>query len=166
MELLFWRKHAGRPQCFFLLTTACRYFSDKSHYEFGKMFVTRITLSHAFTFFFLNEQMSNIVSAQNFLALWNLNPGATSSCSAVWITCMQFVRVLENITFCSLFIVWGHFAISIITVTSNNHPFLFSSETWDAALNSLWLSVFCACNDFCISLTVLNASTLQTCLLH
>ncbi len=37
----------GRPQCF-LLTTACRYFSDISHYEFGKMFVTRITLSHAF----------------------------------------------------------------------------------------------------------------------
>ncbi len=97
--------------------------------------------------------MSNIVSAQNFLALWNLNPGATSSCSAVWITCMQFVCVLENITFCSLFIVWGHFAISIITVTSINHPFLFSSETWDAALNSLWLSVFCACNDFCISLS-------------
>ncbi len=38
----------GRPQCLCLLTTACRYFSDISHYEFGKMFVTRITLSHAF----------------------------------------------------------------------------------------------------------------------
>ncbi len=38
----------GRPHCFCLLTTACRYFSDISRYEFGKMFVTRITLSHAF----------------------------------------------------------------------------------------------------------------------
>ncbi len=48
---------------------------------------------------------------------------------------MQFVRVLENITFCSLFTnCLRLFAISIITVTTNNHPFLFSSETWDAAL--------------------------------
>ncbi len=31
--------------------------------------------------------------------------------------------------------------ISIITVTSINHLFLFSSETWDAALSSLSLSV-------------------------
>ncbi len=38
----------GRPQCLCLLTTGCRYLSDISHYEFGKMFVTRITLSHAF----------------------------------------------------------------------------------------------------------------------
>ncbi len=43
------------------------------------------------------------VSAQNFLALWTLNPGAASLCSAVWMTYMQFVRALENITFCSLF---------------------------------------------------------------
>ncbi len=33
------------------------------------------------------------------------------------------------------------FAISIIIVTSNNHLFLFSSETWDAALSSLSLPV-------------------------
>ncbi len=38
----------GRPQSLCLLTTACRYFSDISHYEFGKMSVTRITLSNAF----------------------------------------------------------------------------------------------------------------------
>ncbi len=37
----------GRPQSFCLLTTAYRYFPDTSHYKFGKMFVTRITLSHA-----------------------------------------------------------------------------------------------------------------------
>ncbi len=39
-----------------LLTTACRYFSAISHYErkmFGKMFVTRITLSHAFKKIFI-----------------------------------------------------------------------------------------------------------------
>ncbi len=45
---------------------------------------------------------SNSVSAQNFLALWSLNPGAASSCSADF-KYMQFVRVFENITFCSLF---------------------------------------------------------------
>ncbi len=33
----------------------------------------------------IEQMMSNSVSAQNFLALWTLNPGATSSCSAVWI---------------------------------------------------------------------------------
>ncbi len=47
----------GRPQCLCLLTTACRYFSDISHYEFGKMFVTCITLSHAFKTNYKNEQM-------------------------------------------------------------------------------------------------------------
>ncbi len=55
-----------------------------SHYEFGKMFVTCITLSHAFKNNNNNEQMmSNSVSVQNFLTLWTLNPGAVSSCSAV-----------------------------------------------------------------------------------
>ncbi len=46
--LLFLRFYLGRnPQedlCFFLLTTACRYLND-SHYEFGKIFDARITLS-------------------------------------------------------------------------------------------------------------------------
>ncbi len=64
------QKQAGRPQCSFLLTTACRYFSDISHYKFGKMFDTRITLSHAFKKNYKNEQMmSNSVLAQNFFAL-------------------------------------------------------------------------------------------------
>ncbi len=31
--------------------------ADISHYEFGKMFVTRITLSHAFKTNYKNEQM-------------------------------------------------------------------------------------------------------------
>ncbi len=56
---------------------------------------------------------------------------------------MQSVRVLENITFCSLFInrLRPFHDFNHHTVTSNNHLFLFSSETWDAALNSLSLSV-------------------------
>ncbi len=54
-----------------------RYLND-SHYVFGKMFVAGITLSR------VTEQMtSNRVSAQIFLTLWTLNPGAASSCSAV-----------------------------------------------------------------------------------
>ncbi len=104
MELLFWRKQAARPQCFFLLTTVCRYFSDISHYEFGKMFVTRITLSHAFKKNTKHLKMiSNGILAQNFLALWfglwTLVPRAR----AALFEYMQFVRVFENITFCSLF---------------------------------------------------------------
>ncbi len=51
----------GRPHCFGLLKTACRYFSDISHYEFGKMFITRITLSHALIFF---EKISKCFSAE------------------------------------------------------------------------------------------------------
>ncbi len=42
-----------------VLLFKCRYFSDISHYEFGKMFVTRITLSHAFKNNNKNEQMMN-----------------------------------------------------------------------------------------------------------
>ncbi len=88
----------GRPQCLFLLTTACRYFSDISHNEFGKMFVTRITLSHAFKKIYKNEQMMS-VSVQNFLVLWTLNQRA----HAALFKYMQFMLVLENITFCNLF---------------------------------------------------------------
>ncbi len=61
-------------------------------------------------------------------------------------------RCLKTCHLC-LFYLLIHFRISIITVTSNNHPFLFSSETWDAALNSLSLSVFCDCNNFGVSLS-------------
>ncbi len=43
--------------------------------------------------------MSNSVSAQNFLALWSLAPLAR----AALFEYMQFVRVLEKITFCSIF---------------------------------------------------------------
>ncbi len=50
----------------------------------------------------VTEQMtSNSVLAQIFLALWTLNPGAASSCSAVWIHAVR--ACIRNITFCSLF---------------------------------------------------------------
>ncbi len=74
-----------------------------------------------------------------------------SLCSADWI---EFVRVFENITFCSLFTnrLRPFRDFNHHTVTSINHLFLFSSETWDAALSSLLLSVLRACNDFCVFL--------------
>ncbi len=76
MELLF-RQKAGRSQCLFLLTAD----------EFGKMFIARITLAHAFkkkTNTNVTEQLtSNNVLAHIFLVLWTLNPGTASSCSAV-----------------------------------------------------------------------------------
>ncbi len=63
-------------------------------------------------------------------------------------------ETIENITFCSLFTnrLRTFRDFNHHTVTSINHPILFSSETWDAALSSLSLSVFCACNDFCVFL--------------
>ncbi len=64
----------GRAQCLCLLTTACRYFSDISHYEFGKMFVTRITLSNAFKKNYTNEQMMSKCFSAEFPRA--LNPGA------------------------------------------------------------------------------------------
>ncbi len=156
--LLFLRFYFGRnPQedlCFFLLTTACRYL-NYSHYEFGKMFDARITLSHVFkkNYKHVTEQMtSNNVLAQIFLSLWTLD--LVLRAHAALFGYMQFVRVLENITFCSLFTnrlrPFGDF--NHHTVTSINHLFLFSSETWDAALSSLSLSVLRACNVFCVFL--------------
>ncbi len=105
----------------------------------------------------VTEQMtSNSVLAQVFLAFWTLNPGTASSCSDVWIpACIGKHNILQ-------FIYWGYFAISIIIVTSNNHPFLLS-ETWDAALSSLSLSVIHACNDFSV---FWQFSILADCLLH
>ncbi len=99
MELLFWRKHAGRPQCFFLLTTACRYFSDISHYEFGKMFVTRITLSHTFKKK-KNEQMMSKCFSAEFPRALDFEPWRRELVQR----CLNNLQMfLENITFCNLF---------------------------------------------------------------
>ncbi len=75
-------KKPGRSYCF-LLTA---FINDSD--EFGKMFVASITLAHAFKKTNTNvaEQLtSNSVLAQIFLALWTLNPGPASLCSAFWI---------------------------------------------------------------------------------
>ncbi len=66
-----------------LLFVDSRFINDSD--EFGKMFVARITLAHAFkkTNTNVTEQLtSNSVLVQIFLALSTLNPGAVSSCSA------------------------------------------------------------------------------------
>ncbi len=143
----------GRPQCFFLLTTACRYFSDIFHYEFGKMFVTRFTLSHAFKKIIKMSKWWVTVfqrRSSSCFGLWTL----ASRARAALFEYMQFMRVLENRTFCSLF------TNRLRPFRDFNHhsnqqqpPFLFSSETWDAALSSLSLSVFRTCNEFCVSLS-------------
>ncbi len=65
-----------------LLFVDSRFINDSD--EFGKMFVTRIALAHAFkkTNKNVTEQLtSNNVLEQIFLAFWTLNPDATSSCS-------------------------------------------------------------------------------------
>ncbi len=82
--------------------------------------------------------------------------------------CMQFLRVLENITFCNLFTnrLRPFCNFNNHTVASNNRPFLFSSETWDAALLSLAVGVSCLQWVLSLSLTVLNTATLQTRLLR
>ncbi len=74
------RKHAGIPQCFFLLTTACRYISDISLRHSGRC-LSQVSHCHTALKKKANDEYS--VSAQNFLALWTLNTGAASSSSAV-----------------------------------------------------------------------------------
>ncbi len=66
--------------------------ADISHYELGKMFVTRITLSHAFKKIIKMSKLWVSVSA-----LWTLNPGAASSCSAVWIHAIRACFRKHNI---------------------------------------------------------------------
>ncbi len=151
MELLFWRKYAGTRKTSLLL------FVDNSMQIFLRYISLRIWEDVCHTYhivtrlkFFkikINKWWVS-VSAQIFLALWTLVPRA----HAALFEYMPLVRVLENITFCSLFANPFH--------DFNHHrnqqqpPFLFSSEIWKAALSSLSLSVFRACNDFCVSLSL------------
>ncbi len=81
----------GRPQCFCLLTTACRYFSDISHYEFGKMFVTRITLSHAFKTNYKNEQMMSKCFNAEFPRALNFEPWCRELVQRCLTTCHSCV---------------------------------------------------------------------------
>ncbi len=144
--LLFLSFYFGRnPQKTSVLPFVDNRFINDSHYKFGKMFVARIALSHAFKKL-IKMLLSNWrvkVFQHRFssrFGLWTLAPRAR----AALFEYMQSVRVFENITFCSLFTNhlrpfcdFNHHH----TVTSN-HQFLFSSEAWDAVLNSLSLLVF------------------------
>ncbi len=127
-----------------LLFVDSRFMNDSD--EFGKMFVARIALAQALKKTNKNdaEQLtSKSVLAQIFLGLWTLNPDATSLCSAVWITYMQFVLVLENITFCSLLLQLNRLRSFQSSYSRQHHAPFFSSETWDAVLNSLAVGASC-----------------------
>ncbi len=83
-----------------------------------------------------------LVKSEIFLSLWTLNPGTTSLCRAVRIHTIR--AFIKNGSAVYLLIVYSHFVtFNLHAVNSNNHPFLFSSETWDAdaALSSIPLSV-------------------------
>ncbi len=144
MELLFWRKPPGRPQCFFF-----------SHYKFGKVFVVRITSSHPclakmnknVTEQLTSHTVSVLISLR--FGLWTLVPRAR----AALFEYMQSVCVLENITFCSLFTncLRPFRDFSHHTVTSNNHH-LFPLLVGDmrCRCSSKQSLAVGACNDFCI----------------
>ncbi len=83
-----------------------------------------------------------LVKSEIFLTLWTLNPGTSSLCITVRIHTIR--AFIKNGSAVYLLIVYSHFVIfNLHAVTSNNHSFLFSSETWDAdaALSSIPLSV-------------------------
>ncbi len=81
-----WPQHADISQIY-LITNLRRCLSHVSH-------------GHRPLIFFIKMSKWWVsVSAQNFLALWTLAPRAR----AALFEYMPFVRVLENITFCSLF---------------------------------------------------------------
>ncbi len=88
--------------------------------KFGKMFVARIALSHAFKKIYKNvtERLtSNSVLAQIFLAVWTLNPGAASSCSAVWIH-----------DFSHLYCFSTNLSVFFLTITSHKQEKMISSS--------------------------------------
>ncbi len=102
MELLFWWKYAETRKTSVLL------FVDNSMQILLRYISLRIWEDICHTYHIdtrllknnKNEQMMS-VSAQNLLTLWTLNPEPRAR--AALFEYMPFVRVLENITFCSLF---------------------------------------------------------------
>ncbi len=120
-------------------------------------------VSHWHIFKKTNTNVAELLTSSSVLArfgLWTLAP------RAVWITYMPFVRVLENITFCSLFTNRLRPFRDFIyhTVTSINHPSSCHRRR-EIQCYSLSLLVFRSCNEFCTvrSHTVLNTWTLQMC---
>ncbi len=135
-----WQQHADISQMY-LITTLGRCLSHVSHFHTP---FTKIKKMSKWWVTVFKPRSSSC------FGLWNLAPRAR----AALFEYMQFMRVLENRTFCSLF------TNRLRPFRDFNHhrnqhqpPFLFSSETWDAALSSLSLSVFRACNDVCVSLS-------------
>ncbi len=125
-----------------------RYIND-SHYEFGKMFVARITLSHPCLVKIHKMLLSNwrvTLFRGRFssrFGLWTLAIKQIAlRAHATLSEYMQFVHVLENITSCSLFSnCLRPFNFSHHTVTSNKHPFPILIEDMQCRAKSLWLSV-------------------------
>ncbi len=118
-QLLFWQKPAGRYVLLFVYNRSI----NNSHYEFGKVFVARITLSHAFKNWNKNvtdQLTSNIVFWLKTLA-----------------SLFELCKTCPNCLALRRFSDFNH-----QTVTSNNIFFLFSSVTCDAdaELSSLSLS--------------------------
>ncbi len=145
MELLFWQKPIGRPQCFFFVDNS-RFINDS--YEFGKMIVAHITLSHPCLVKIhknVPEQLTSNTISADFPHALDFEALLSDRALAALFEYMQFVRILENITFCSLFTncLRPFCDFNHHTVTSNNPPppLLFWSKTCDAVLNSLSLSV-------------------------
>ncbi len=135
MGLLFWRKHLSASVCW------------PQHADISQIYlITDLgrCVSHAFKIIIKMSKWWVSVSV-----LWTLNPAPGAR--AALFECMPFVRVLENITFCSLFANPFH---DFNHHSNQQHPpVLLSSETWEAALSSLSLSVSRACNDVCVSLS-------------
>ncbi len=135
-----------------------RYIND-SHYEFGKMFVARITLSHPCLVKIHKMLLSNwrvTLFRGRFssrFGLWTLAIKQIAlRAHATLSEYMQFVHVLENITSCSLFsnCLRPFRNFSHHTVTSNKHPLpLLIEDMQCRAKQSLAVGT---CNDFCIFL--------------
>ncbi len=141
----------------FLRYISLRFWEDVCH---TYHIVTRLKINKK-----IKQMMSKCLSARisSCFGLWTLAPWV---CAALF-EYMQFVRVLENITFRSLFT--NHLRpFHDFNHHSNQQQPPLPLLIGDMRCSSLSLSVFRACNDVCVflSLTVLNTSTLQTCLLQ
>ncbi len=136
MELIFSAfilVETNRKTQYLFLWTKSR-FRNGSHYVFGKMCVACVTLSHPCLVkkiikMLLSNWRVTLFRGTDFLHA--LNPGYQADSPATLSEYMQFMRVLENITSCSLFsnCLRPFRNFSHHTLTSNKHPFLFSLKT-------------------------------------
>ncbi len=143
--LLFWQKPTGRSRCLFFWQQIYKWFSLRIWEDVCCMY--RIVTSFKKI---IKMLLSNCFSTDFPHALYF----ESWRCKLMQCFYMPSVHVFENMTFCSLFTnrLRSFRDFNHHTVTSINHLFLCSSETWDAALSILSLSVFRACNNFCVCL--------------